>query len=75
MADTDMNQSRQSVGAIFDAALELPIEQRAAFLERACAGDAALRQRVEALLRASACSCFFSCPTDPRAMKRALTHD
>src|ERR1035441_1931492 len=47
-----MSQSRESAGAIFDDALELPKEQRAAFLERACAGDAAFRERVEALLRA-----------------------
>src|ERR1017187_9655936 len=48
----DMSQSRESAGAIFDAALELPKEQRAAFLEQSCAGDASLRQRVEALVRA-----------------------
>ena len=47
-----MSQSQKSAGVIFDAAIELPTEQRAAFLEKACAGDAALRQRVEALLRA-----------------------
>ena len=30
----DMGQSRESAGAIFDAAFELPEGQRAAFLER-----------------------------------------
>ncbi|MCX6953210.1 MAG: serine/threonine-protein kinase [Verrucomicrobia bacterium] len=35
---------------IFGEAIELPAAERAAFLDRACAGDAALRARVEALL-------------------------
>jgi eukaryotic-like serine/threonine-protein kinase len=36
---------------LFSAALELPIDQRAAYLDEACADDPALRQRVEELLR------------------------
>src|ERR1019366_2354461 len=48
----DMSQSPESADAIFDAALDLPKERRAAFLEESCAGDASLRQHVEALLRA-----------------------
>ncbi len=47
-----MRNSRKPAGAIFDAALELPPEQRAAYLEEACSGDDPLRRRVEALLRA-----------------------
>jgi serine/threonine protein kinase/tetratricopeptide (TPR) repeat protein len=39
--------------AVFSAARRLPPSQRAAFLDEACAGDAALRQRVEELLQAS----------------------
>src|SRR5580692_6838511 len=39
--------------AVFSAARRLPPNERAAFLVDACAGDAALRQRVEELLRAS----------------------
>ncbi len=35
---------------IFAEALELPLADRAAFLDRACAGDAARRARVDALL-------------------------
>ncbi|HEU4477010.1 MAG TPA: protein kinase, partial [Pyrinomonadaceae bacterium] len=35
---------------LLDAALELPSERRAAFLDRACAGDAELRKELEALL-------------------------
>jgi serine/threonine protein kinase len=45
-----MDEPHQPVGAIFDAAIELPPAQRAAYLQEACAGDNALRQRVEALL-------------------------
>ena len=37
---------------MFEAALRLPPEQREAYLEQACAGDAALRQRIQALLQA-----------------------
>ncbi|MGA2248383.1 MAG: serine/threonine-protein kinase, partial [Verrucomicrobiota bacterium] len=37
---------------VFNVALELPAGQRAAYLEVACAGDPALRQRLEALLAA-----------------------
>jgi WD40 repeat protein/serine/threonine protein kinase len=36
---------------LFEAALELPPENRAAFLDGVCAGDGTLRQRLEALLR------------------------
>ncbi len=37
--------------AVLNAALELPEPERAAYLDEACAGDAALRRRVEELLR------------------------
>jgi WD40 repeat protein/serine/threonine protein kinase len=47
-----MSESHLPVGAIFEAAIELPVERRAAYLQAACAGDDALRQRVEDLLRA-----------------------
>jgi hypothetical protein len=41
--------------SIFAAALEKPnAEEQAAYLTQACAGDARLRRRVEALLRAHA---------------------
>src|SRR5262245_50614611 len=36
---------------LFLAALDLPADQRAAYLDGACAGDAALRQRLEAMLQ------------------------
>src|SRR6267154_2128334 len=37
---------------IFTEASELPPEERDVFLDRICGGDAALRKKVEALLRA-----------------------
>src|SRR5271170_6617769 len=37
---------------VFNAALELPAAERAAYLDQACAGDDALRQRVEEFLQA-----------------------
>jgi serine/threonine protein kinase len=37
---------------VFNAALELPAAERVAYLDQACAGDAALRQRVEEFLQA-----------------------
>jgi hypothetical protein len=48
-----MNPDPNCVESIFAAALAKPsAEERAAYLDAACAGDPALRQRVEALLRA-----------------------
>jgi hypothetical protein len=38
--------------AVFTEALRVPMQERSAFLERACAGDADLRRKVEALLGA-----------------------
>ena len=43
----------RSEETLFAAALELPEAARAAYLEQACGGDAALRGSVEALLRAN----------------------
>jgi eukaryotic-like serine/threonine-protein kinase len=37
--------------AVFNAALQLPAGQRAAYLDEACAGENALRLKIEALLR------------------------
>jgi len=42
---------------VFNMALELPVAERAAYLERECAGDSTLRQRVEELLKANELSC------------------
>src|SRR5262245_861823 len=41
--------SGRAIG-IFTEALQLPAEERPAFLDRACAGDEALRRKIEALL-------------------------
>ena len=41
----------QQIEKIYQSALELEESQRVAFLEKACAGDEALRQEVESLLR------------------------
>jgi eukaryotic-like serine/threonine-protein kinase len=48
-----MSFSLQRLEEVFAAAGALPSVERAQFLERECAGDAGLRRRVEALLRAS----------------------
>jgi serine/threonine protein kinase len=48
-----MSEEKKDLLAIFNEAIELPSpDERAAYLDRACAGDAMLRSRVEALLRA-----------------------
>jgi eukaryotic-like serine/threonine-protein kinase len=52
---------------VFNIALELPAGERAAYLGRECAGDAALRQRVEELLKANeeSCACLESSTAVP----------
>src|SRR5271170_2929079 len=47
-----MNGSEKSEMDLFTEAIQLPVEQRSAFLVTACGGDADLRANVEALLRA-----------------------
>src|SRR5215207_9733595 len=49
----------RQIEKIFDAALDLPPELRAAFLDRSCARDHDLRENVEQLLRASDSSADF----------------
>ena len=44
----------QKIHELFEAALERPAEDRAAFLDRACAGAEETRRRVEAMLEADA---------------------
>jgi len=63
-----MSQSHKPAGAIFDAALDLPPGERAAYLDKTCAGDGALRQRVEALLHAhEAAGSFMDSPARARS--------
>ena len=47
-----MNGSEKNEMDLFTEAVQLPVEQRPAFLATACGGDAELRANVEALLRA-----------------------
>jgi serine/threonine protein kinase/WD40 repeat protein len=49
-----MNPEPAQVESLFAVALGKPTAERAAFLDQACAGNVALRQRVEALLKAHA---------------------
>src|SRR5438132_199861 len=46
------DQPPQREETLFNAVLQLPVEQRATYLNKACGNDAQLRQRVEALLAA-----------------------
>ena len=48
-----MNESLERLEVLFAETMALPAASRAEFLNRACAGEAELRRRVEALLRAS----------------------
>src|SRR5262245_46443835 len=67
-----MNERLNPEVAILGAALELPAGQRAAYLEEACAGDAALRRQVEALLKAhEQAEDFLASPPTGPASKRA----
>src|ERR1700760_1451329 len=45
-----MSDSPNREVEIFSKAVDLPAEERAAYLERACGGDVNLRSRIEALL-------------------------
>ena len=40
----------QQIGDLYHAALEVDARERAAFLERACAGDEEMRREVESLI-------------------------
>ncbi|MFG0274133.1 MAG: serine/threonine-protein kinase, partial [Phycisphaerales bacterium] len=53
----------RSEQAIFEAVLDLPADERAAYLDEACAGDDALRERVRRLLAAADASGFLDAPT------------
>ena len=67
-----MNPERyQKVGQLFYAALELPPESRAAFLDVACGGDDDLRQEVESLLRPTTRPAT-SWPVRPRTWPRLV---
>src|SRR5215468_10988132 len=66
-----MNEARQLEVAVFEAALQLPAEQRAPYLEKACGGDAGMRCRVEDLLGAAdRAGTFMRNPAVPEATVR-----
>src|SRR5215469_9016299 len=48
-----MPENRKSDIEIFTEAIQLPTEERIAFLDRTCADDADLRRRIEALLKSN----------------------
>jgi hypothetical protein len=54
-----MKENAMSDSGIFKAAIKLPADQRAAYLDRACDADPELRREVESLLRAHDASCSF----------------
>ena len=63
----------QQVRDLFDAALARPAEDRAKFLERACAGDEALRREVESLLESDkAAESFMEAPAVAEAAQSLL---
>ena len=47
-----MERQHHSEEAVFEAALQQPPDQRAAYIKSACGEDAQLRQSVQVLLRA-----------------------
>src|SRR4051812_39205660 len=67
-----MIECSEREAAIFSAALRLPGEARAAYLDQECAGDAALRQRVEDLLRVGDRAGGFLQEPAPGAQRSAL---
>jgi WD40 repeat protein/predicted Ser/Thr protein kinase len=52
-------ERREWIWSLFDEAADLPPAERSAFLDSACAGDAALRAEIESLL-----ACDADCPED-----------
>ena len=43
----------RQIGELYHAALEVDADERAAFLERTCAGDAELHRKVESLINSN----------------------
>src|SRR5262245_55524418 len=70
-----VNESLDRLESLFAAALQEPPADRAAYLDQTCADDPALRQRVEALLRAQAAagSCLQAPPAGPCATLDAVS--
>ena len=66
MAEPLDRERWQRIDRILDVALDLPPGSRAAYVDEACAGDAALRREVEELLLAAdAPRSFLAAPAAP----------
>ena len=66
-----MNPEPDPVESLFAIVLGKPAAERAAYLDQACAGDAALRQRIEALLKAhseASGEAFLTSPYQPASI-------
>ena len=59
----------QKIDSLFEAALARPANERAAFLDQACAGDAELRAEVESLLAHESVEDFMEDPVFPDAAR------
>src|SRR5208283_1031143 len=70
-----MNESKPSEETLFEVVSQLPAEKRGAYLAKACGGDAALRERLEVLLRAhDRASAFMAEPVAPALPRKADLH-
>jgi serine/threonine protein kinase len=68
----NQKENAMSESGIFKAAVKLPPEQRAAYLDQACASNAALRREIDSLLRAHDASGSF---LQDQSSRRQLTAD
>src|SRR5438876_9104078 len=72
-ANMSMDNLRRREEEIVEAALPLPPEQRAAYLQVACGADAQLRERAKALLNAQeAAATLLELPTRPDPPNRTI---
>ncbi len=70
-----MNEAKPSEETLFEAVSQLPAEKRGAYLAGACGADAALRERLEILLRAhDRASNFMTEPAAPAVPRKAGLH-
>ena len=70
-----MNEAKPSEETLFEAVSQLPAEKRGAYLAGACGADAALRERLEILLRAhDRASNFMTEPAAPAIPRKAGLH-
>ena len=68
----NQKENAMSESGIFKAAVKLPPEQRAGYLDQACASNAALRREIDSLLRAHDASGSF---LQDQSSRRQLTAD